>query len=185
MSRIPYIADAPGADDASELVAQIRSRRGGRLLNLDRMLLNSPSFAYGWNAHLGAVRSQLTLSPRLRELAICAVAVLNDAAYEFAHHAPELLRAGGTVAQVEALRTLDLATLQERPPMFDVTEWAVLRLTCEMTRNVKVSEATFGNVQSQLSDTRRLVELVGVIATYNMVSRFLVALEVDTEITDV
>jgi alkylhydroperoxidase family enzyme len=36
-------------------------------------------------------------------------------------------------------------------------------------------------VQSALSDTRLIVELVGVIATYNMVSRFLVALQVELE----
>lgn len=180
MSRIPYVPDNPGQDGESELVARIRARRGGQLLHLDRMLLNSPSFASGWNAHLGAVRGELSLSPKLRELAICAVAVLNDAAYEFAHHAPELLRAGGTAAQVEALKALDSAAAQ--PQVFDATEWAVLRLTVEMTRNVKVSDATFESIQSQLGDdARQLVELVGVIATYNMVSRFLVALEVGTE----
>jgi hypothetical protein len=55
MSRVPYV---PGerTESESELVARIRARRGGKLLNLDRMLLNSPSFAQGWNAHLGAVR---------------------------------------------------------------------------------------------------------------------------------
>jgi alkylhydroperoxidase family enzyme len=44
-----------------------------------------------------------------------------------------------------------------------------------------VSDSTFARVQSALSDTRHIVELVGVIATYNMVSRFLVALQVDLE----
>jgi len=179
MSRIPYVPDNPGAAGESELVARIRARRGGRLLHLDRMLLNSPPFAYGWNTHLGAVRGELSVAPKLRELAICAVAVLNDADYEFEHHAPELLRAGGTAAQVEALKALDSAIGQ--PPVFDATEWAVVQLTVEMTRNIKVREATFARVQSQLGDARQMVELVGVIATYNMVSRFLVALEVETE----
>jgi alkylhydroperoxidase family enzyme len=50
-----------------------------------------------------------------------------------------------------------------------------------MTRNVQVSDSTFERVQSALSDTRQIVELVGVIATYNMVSRFLIALQVDLE----
>ena len=179
MSRIPYVPDNPGQAGESELVARIRARRGGRLLHLDRMLLNSPSFAHGWNTHLGAVRGELSLSPKLRELAICAVAVLNDAEYEFAHHAPELLRAGGTQAQVQALKALDSA--HEQPGVFDATEWAVVQLTVEMTRNVKVRDATFARIQSQLSDARQVVELVGVVATYNMVSRFLVALEVGTE----
>jgi AhpD family alkylhydroperoxidase len=178
MSRVPYV---PGerTENESELVARIRARRGGTLLNLDRMLLNSPSFAQGWNAHLGAVRRELSLDPRLRELAVCAIAVLNGADYELEQHAPELLRAGGTEAQLEALARLgaeaeDIAT-------FDATERAVLQLTLEMTRRVQVSDATFERVRSALSDTRQLVELVGVIATYNMVSRLLVALEVDLE----
>lgn len=178
MSRVPYVADRPGQDE-SELVARIRARRGGRLLNLDRMLLNSPPFAQGWNTHLGAVRGELAVSLRLRELAICAVAVLNGADYELAHHAPELLRSGGNARQVEALKALKLGP--DAAGVFDSTELAVLRLTFEMTRNIKVSDATFADVQSQLRDPRQVVELVGVIATYNMVSRFLVALEVDAE----
>jgi alkylhydroperoxidase family enzyme len=178
MSRIPYVADRPGQDEP-ELVGRIRARRGGKLLNLDRMLLNSPPFASGWNTHLAAVRGELSVSWRLRELAICAVAVLHGADYELAHHAPELLRAGGTARQVEALKALELGP--EGGDVFDPTELAVLRLTSEMTRDVKVSDATFTAVRSLLGDERQIVELVGVIATYNMVSRFLVALEVDSE----
>jgi AhpD family alkylhydroperoxidase len=178
MSRVPYV---PGerTENESELIARIRARRGGTLLNLDRMLLNSPPFAQGWNAHLGAVRRELSLDPRLRELAVCAIAVLNGADYELEQHAPELLRAGGTEAQVEALA--GLGTEAEDTAVFAATERAVLQLTLEMTRNVQVSDATFERVRSALSDTRQVVELVGVIATYNMVSRFLVALEVDLE----
>ena len=178
MSRVPYV---PGerTENESELVARIRARRGGTLLNLDRMLLNSPAFAQGWNAHLGAVRREMTLDPRLRELAVCAVAVLNGADYELAQHVPELLRAGGTEAQVEALA--GLGTKAEDIAAFDATERAVLQLTLEMTRHVQVHDATFERVRSALSDTRQVVELVGVIATYNMVSRFLVALAVDLE----
>jgi alkylhydroperoxidase family enzyme len=178
MSRIPYVS-GERTENESELVARIRARRGGKLLNLDRMLLNSPSFAQGWNSHLGAVRRELWLDPKLRELAICAIAVLNGADYEWGQHTPEFLRAGGTAAQVEALARFggkieDTAT-------FNATERAVLQLALEMTRNVQVSDSTFERVRSALSDTRQVVELVGVIATYNMVSRFLVALEVDLE----
>jgi alkylhydroperoxidase family enzyme len=47
-----------------------------------------------------------------------------------------------------------------------------------MTRSVKVSDATFAEARARLGGERQMIELVGVIATYNMVSRFLVALEV-------
>jgi alkylhydroperoxidase family enzyme len=105
--------------------------------------------------------------------------VLNGADYELQQHTPEFLRAGGTAAQVDALARF--ATEAVATAIFDATERAVLQLAFEMTRNVQVSDATFERVQSALSDTRQVVELVGAIATYNMVSRFLVALQVDLE----
>lgn len=178
MSRVPYVS-GERTDNESELVARIRARRGGTLLNLDRMLLNSPAFAQGWNAHLGGVRRELSLDSRLRELAVCAVAVLNDAGYELEQHAPEFLRAGGTAAQVEALARFAKGGADSA--VFDAVERAVLQLTLEMTRDVKVSDAAFERIRWALNDTQQIVELVGVIATYNMVSRFLVALQVDTE----
>jgi alkylhydroperoxidase family enzyme len=102
MARIPYLpADLR---EPADLVDAIRARRGGRLLNLDRMLLYSPPLAAGWNAHLRAVRTQLELDPKLRELAICAVAALNGADYEFVHHAPEFLAAGGSEHQLPRWR---------------------------------------------------------------------------------
>ena len=56
------------------------------------MLLHSPALAQGWNTYLGAVRTGLSLSPRLKELAMCVVAVINGADYEFVHHAPRFVR---------------------------------------------------------------------------------------------
>jgi alkylhydroperoxidase family enzyme len=47
-----------------------------------------------------------------------------------------------------------------------------------MTRYVEVGNATLERVR-KLFGERQLVEMVGTIATYNMVSRFLVALGVD------
>jgi alkylhydroperoxidase family enzyme len=176
---MPRIAYQPAdLGEPAALVDAIRARRGGRLLHLDRMLLHSPPLAAGWNGFLKAVRTELALDPRLRELAMCAVASLNGADYEFHHHAPEFLRAGGTPPQVEALRAPEQALQQ--PGLFDGDARAALRLTIEMTRGVAVADATFEAVHAALGD-RRTVELVGVVATYNMVSRFLVALGVEPE----
>jgi alkylhydroperoxidase family enzyme len=50
-----------------------------------------------------------------------------------------------------------------------------------MTRQVRVSDDTFERIRSELGSDQHLVELVAIIATYNMVSRFLVALGVDSE----
>jgi alkylhydroperoxidase family enzyme len=176
VTRIAY--QPADSTEPAELVAAIRARRGGRLLNLDRMLLHSPPLAAGWNAHLRAVRTELALEPKLRELAICVVAVLNGAEYEFHHHAPEFVDAGGSAAQVAALRDPDAARTDTA--LFDATERAALALTIDITRSVAVSDATFEAVHGALGD-RCTVELVGTIAAYNMVSRFLVALRVEPE----
>jgi alkylhydroperoxidase family enzyme len=177
MPRIPYLpADLR---EPAEVVTAIRQRRGGPLLNLDRMLLYSPPLAKGWNAFLGEVRGGLALPPKLRELAMCVVAVLNGADYEFLHHAPEFARAGGTPAQISALADPQRAVRNDS--VFDTAERATIRLTIDMTNEVKVSDLSFQAVRMALPDQRQLVELVGVIAAYNMVSRFLVALGVDAE----
>lgn len=177
MPRIPY--QPADSTEPEELVKAIRIRRGGDLLNLDRMLLHSPAYAKGWNAFLGEVRTGLALSPKLRELAMCVVAVLNGAEYEFHHHAPEFIKAGGTAEQVEALR--NIGSYDDGASSFDATERAAIQLTIEMTLDVQVSDATFSAVRSTLQNDQLVVELAGVIATYNMVSRFLVALGVEPE----
>jgi alkylhydroperoxidase family enzyme len=143
------------------------------------MLLHSPSLAAGWNSHLGAVRTKLGLAPKLRELVICGVAVLNRAEYEFEQHLPHFIQAGGTEAAAHALRSFEVAC--NDTAQFSATELAGMRLTLEMTRRVSVSDATFATVRSLLDNDQHLVELIGVIATYNMVSRFLVALAVSPE----
>jgi alkylhydroperoxidase family enzyme len=177
MRLIPY--QPRDIDEPRELVAAIRERRGGALLDLDRMLLHSPPLARGWNAHLRAVRTELELPARLRELAICVVAVATGAEYEFGQHAPELLAAGATPRQLEAVRRIASAGVDAAA--FDPAERATIALALEMTRSVRVGRATLAAARAALASDRELVELAGVVATYNMVSRFLVALDIEPE----
>ena len=177
MARIPYTpADI---SEPAAVVNAIRERRGGGLFNLDRMLLHSPPFAIGWNAFLGNVRKELDVSPKLCELAICVVAVINNAEYEYTHHLPGFIAAGGNDEQVAALPSL--AAPDADISMFDSSERAVIALTREMTVNTTVSDETFAAVNAMLPDPQHIVEIVGVIAAYNMVSRFLVTLGVEPE----
>ena len=173
MPRIPYKTDAEAGPP--ELVAAIRTRRGGPLTALDRMLLHSPPFAAGWNELLGRVRNDLAVPMPLRELAMCAVAVLNGAEYELHHHGPLFLANGGTETQLDALRMLPAID----GTLFDPTQRAVLQLAVEMTRRVHVSEPTFDAARRALGSDRHLFELIGVVAAYNMVSRILVATGID------
>ena len=111
----------------------------------------------------------------LREVAIMAIAVLNKADYEWQAHEPEYVKAGGTKEQLAALKTLD-------PKPFNAAEKAALQLTIEMTRDVQPKQTTIDAVRKLLPDDQ-VVELIGTIAGYNMVSRFLLATGVETEST--
>lgn len=175
--RIPVVADADLGP--AEVVAAIRQRRGGGLLNLDRMLLNSPAYAVGWNGFLGAVRNKLSLDASLRELAICTVAVLTRADYEYGQHAPEFLAAGGSQTQLDALQNIDSAIANQ--VLYSDAERTTIALAKEMTLQVQVSESCFATLRQVLPDPQQQVELVGVIAAYNMVARFLEALQVQPE----
>lgn len=170
-SGIPYLPDSEESAPPG-LVQSIRSRRkGGKLLNLDRMLLHSPPFAEGWNAMFAAIRGKLSLPGKLRELVILYIGVLNHADYEWKQHEPEFLAAGGTREQLAALRGKD-APHDSRH--FDEVERAALALASEMTLHVAVRPATVKRVRALLPD-QQVVELMGTIAGYNMVSRFVVA----------
>jgi alkylhydroperoxidase family enzyme len=174
--RIPPWTEAAAPRDPA-LIRAILERRGGQFINLDLALLWSEPLARGWNAYVGAVRRELAVSPRLKEIAICVVARLTGAHYEFKHHWPEYVKAGGN----DALRArLDdpMAALED--PAFDADERLAMRYAAAMTRDVRVSDALFREIRARF-DEKELVELTAAIATYNMVARFLVALEVAPE----
>ena len=164
------------------LVEAILARRGGTLINLDKALLWSEPLARGWNVYLKAVRSELPTSPKLRELGICTVALLTGAAYEYKHHAPDFLKAGGTQAELDALNAVVKADARQSTahPSLGAVEQLVVQYAAQMTLDVTVTDVVF-NALRQHFDTTEIVELTSAIATYNMVARFLVAMGVSPE----
>jgi alkylhydroperoxidase family enzyme len=173
MARIPY-ADPASDPDIARLAEQIKNERGGRMLNLYRMLLHSPPIARGWLSMFTAIRQQAILPGRDRELAILRVAVLNGADYEFTQHVPFALKDGLNETQIDAVR------VDPSSPEFTVRDRAVLAYADAMTRDIRVPDEVFAQVKRIFTE-RELVELTVTIAGYNLVSRFLEAMEVDHE----
>jgi alkylhydroperoxidase family enzyme len=170
--RIPFWSPALKAQPP-ELIAAIEARRGGKLTALDTALLWSEPLARGWNVYLKAVRTELAADRRLRELAICTVALLTGADYEYHHHAPDFLKAGGTQLQLDALAA--------HVNGLNAIEKAVIQYAAQMTLQVKVQDTVFAQMQQHF-DTTALVEITSSIATYNMVARFLVALDIQPKL---
>ena len=173
----------PQPDD---LVQAILKRRGGELINLDKALLWSEPLARGWNVYLKAIRTDLPTSWKLRELGICTVALLTGAAYEYHHHAPDFLKAGGTQTELDALQVVCAAykvntAVAQQNGVLAAIESTVIQYAAQMTLDVKVTDEVFAQLKQHF-DTTQIVELTAAIATYNMVARFLVALGINVEI---
>ncbi len=169
MPRIPY-ADV-NRSEMADLVSQITRERGS-VLHLYQMLLHSPPIAAGWLAFLTAIRQKSSLPGDLRELVIMRIAAVNGAPYEAAQHAPIARREGLTQQQMDAIPAW------KRSDSFDERQRAVLAYADAMTREIQVPTAIFAAARRSMDDDRMMVELTATIAAYNMVSRFLEALEI-------
>ena len=168
MARIPY-ADANNPAIAP-LVEKIKSERG-KVFNLYGMLLHSPPVAEGWLAFLTAIRQKCSLSARIRELVIMRIAVMNGADYEFQAHTPFALAEGITAQQIASLAAGDVN-------LFDPIEQSALAYCESMTRDIHVPQTVFDAVKIHFNE-REMVELTATIGAYNLVSRFLEAMQID------
>jgi alkylhydroperoxidase family enzyme len=167
--RVPLVVGGT-RPELKEIEERILKERG-RISLLYQVLLNSAPIAQGWEAMLTAVRNKSSVPADLRELMILRVAVLNKASFEFEAHIPHALKAGVPQEKIDALRSLTLSNL------FTDEEKLVLQMTDHMTRDVEVPAELMAKVTQQYS-AEKVVELVATVAAYNMVSRFLVALNI-------
>lgn len=157
--------------ELAELEATIIARRGA-VSALYQTLLNSPPMAHGWEQMLTAVRNHNTLPDAMRELVIVRIAVLNRARFEYDAHVPSALKAGATPEKIAALE--DPATIG---PGLAPAERVLIELTDTMTTALEVSDELYRRVRD-CYDERQIVDAMVTIGAYNMVSRFLVALQV-------
>jgi alkylhydroperoxidase family enzyme len=171
LTRVPLIEER-AHPELAQLVATIKAERGGKLLHLYQALLNSPPVAEGWLKLFTAIRQKTKLGGRYRELAILRVALLNGADYEYRAHLPFARQEGMSQEQIDAIPGWELS---ER---FDERERTVLAYTDAMTRGIRVPDAIFSRVRMHFDD-RETVELTATIAGYNLVSRFLVAMQLE------
>src|SRR5438874_7850941 len=174
MARVPLVEEKEHPE-LSELVAKIKGARAGRLINIYRLMLHSPTLASAWFDLNQAVRYGTQIDGQSRELAVIRVAILNNVEYVQRAHGPAYaLKEGLTPEQVAALANWQPSNL------FSAQQRALLAYTDAMTREIDVPDSVFSEVRMHFSE-RQTVELTMLIAAYNMLTRFLKALKVDPE----
>jgi alkylhydroperoxidase family enzyme len=174
MARVPLIEEKDHAELA-DTIAKIKGARGGRLINIYRLMLHSPALANAWFDLNQAVRYGTEIDGQSRELAVIRVAILNDVEYVRQAHGPAYaLKEGLTPAQVTAIANWQTSDL------FSASQRALLAYTDAMTRDIDVAGEIFAELRRHFSE-RQAVELSMLIGAYNMLTRFLKALKVDPE----
>lgn len=174
MARVALI-DENNCPELADSIAKIKGARGGRLINIYRLMLQSPALANAWFELNQAVRYGTEIDGQSRELVVIRVAILNDVEYVQRAHGPAYaLKEGLTPEQVAAIGNWQSSKL------FSARQRALLAYTDAMTRDIDVADEIFSEARAYFSE-RQIVELTMLIGAYNMLTRFLKALQVDPE----
>lgn len=173
MARVKFV-DKEQADPIIKEMFQKLEDRKVPVINLFKAMGNSPKVGRNFVRLGNSVLNPELLDPKLRELAILRVGSLLKSEYEFTKHVTIGREAGVTDEQIDELSN------RAASKKFSDIERAVLQYTDEVTLNVKVSDSTFAELKKFFDDPA-IVKLTATIGYYGMVSRILVALEIELE----
>lgn len=173
MARLTYL-DSSDEPAVAELIEAIKAKRAGTLPYLFRLLLHNPAIAEAWFGFMSATRGASVLDGQIREIVILHVAGLMGADYPINDHILIALGEGMSREKIDAVPGWRDSGL------FEASERAVLAYAEAMTNNVQVPGEVMADLKSHFGE-QEIVELTVLVGAYNMVGRFLEALEVDLE----
>ena len=173
MARVSFVGKGQGHPMVEELYQGIE-KRGQRIINLYKVLGHCPYVGLNWQRLGNSLLKGEELPPKLRELAVLRVGHVVGSEYELTQHSRIGLAAGLTREQLDAIPHW------EDSAEFTEEERVVLAYSDEVERDIKVKDETFARLSGFLGE-HAIVELTVVVGYYGMVSRFLVALEVELE----
>lgn len=150
---------------------RIASGPRGRVEGPLRVWLTSPDLAENAQALGAFCRFGTSLPPRLSELAILVTGAYWRAGFEWFIHAPIAIKAGIDATATELIRT------GGRPIFAKPDEAAVYAFAHELVYSRRVSDATYAMARAELGEAC-VVELVGILGYYALISMTIVAFEV-------
>ena len=172
MARVPLIGEE--RSDLAPFIARVKAERG-KLINLYRVLMNSPAIAAGWLDFNTIVRYKTTLDAALREMIILRVSILTGAEYQARiHGSSHALQAGLSVEQIAALNNWVDSDLFSKP------QRAALAWTDAMTQQINVPDTLHNELQRHFDD-QAVVEITVLAGAYNMHTRVARALRIESE----
>lgn len=173
MSRIKIIQKEQAPPEVKEIYDRVESNRA-QILNLHKVIANSPQVLLNFLRLGNTLLTRAELSPKLRELAVMRVAKLVGSEYEWVQHYPIALGAGVSREQIEAI-----PQWQDSASFKDI-ERIVLQYTDEVAQNAEVKDETFSALRQHLNE-QSIIELTLSVGYWEMVARFLIALDIDID----
>jgi 4-carboxymuconolactone decarboxylase len=171
MPRLPDLDPAALDEEQKRVYDAIVSGPRGRVEGPLRVWLTSPAFAERAQALGAYCRYGSSLPPRLSELAILVTGAHWRAGFEWFAHAPIAMEAGLDPAAVEAIRR------GEEPSLAKDDERAVYKFSRELVAQRRVAQTTYDSAE-RLLGRRGVVDLVGVLGYYALISMTINAFEV-------
>jgi len=173
MARVQLLDVKEMQADLQETFRKLEAN-GYEILNINRAMAHAPEISRDFLRMGSKLLFKGRLDPKLRELAILRVSRLTKCRYEREQHEIIARKLAMPDLQIEAVKKW------QGSKHFDKHEQAVLQYTDEVTQEVRAKNSTYKKLQAFLNE-REIVELTLTIGYYNMVSRFLEALEVDLD----
>ena len=173
MNRLPDLPRKAMTNEQQRIHDEIVSGPRGRVEGPLKIWLNSPGLADAAQKLGAYIRFGSRLAPRLSELAIIVTGAHYQTEYEWFAHVRFAHEAGIPEAVTEAIRK------GETPELPDADQRIVHAVALELTRNHKLGDATFAEAVEVLG-LPALVDLIGVVGYYGMVSLTLNTFEIPT-----
>lgn len=164
MAKINYAEKGEEAQGATGVYQQLEQDLGV-VPNIAKLVGHSGPPTQALGSILDVYFKQLSIGPKLREIAYLTVAKYNGCAYCQGHHVPAGKEAGLTDGQIEQLNESG-ATSDD----FTAAEQAVIRFAYETTRHVEASQEAIEALKKHY-DEKSIAEIAFVVAGGNFIQR--------------
>ncbi|MEM7022002.1 MAG: carboxymuconolactone decarboxylase family protein [Pseudomonadota bacterium] len=173
MSRLPELRQEDMSAEQRRIHDEIAAGPRGKVEGPLKVWLHAPKLA-DKAQRLGAhARYDSALPPALSELAILVTAQVWQADFEWYAHVGPARAAGIPETVIEALRS------GMEPPLEDEDSQAVYAVSRELHLRRSLSAETYAKAEAALGH-RALVDLVGILGYYTLISMTLNAFDVET-----
>lgn len=172
MARLPNLDPNSLTAEQQVVYDKIVSGPRGAVRGPLAIWLNRPGLADKAQALGQYCRYESSLSPLLSELAILVTARIWDATFEWQAHIVHAQKAGMAQSVIDALAR------DEEPNFVTPEETVVYHIARDLNINRKISDALYAQAEEVLGKDR-LVDLIGVLGYYALISMTINAFEVD------